>query len=709
MRWLYQFNIRSKLILTVMTVALVSIGAIAYVSYSSGKQAIEEEIFNHLTSIRASKALQIEAYLARIQNHTISLTEDDMIVEAVQQFTRSFQQLNDQSVPPEWDDAVRVYYREEMLPKLAKNIDGDPILEQYLPRTVAGRYLQYHYLAANPHPLGKKDLLNQEKADTAYGKAHAHFQPILRSLIDRFGYYDLFLIDMDGILVYTVRKETDFATSLKDGPYRQSNLASAWTRVLQNTDRSSFQIADFDHYRPSYGTPAAFIASPIFDRTKPVGVLAIQLPVDHINDVMTGKRQWLKDGLGETGETYLVGHDLTMRSISRFLIEDPEKYSEALKATGMSEEDIERIMRQETTILHQEVNTEAVKDALAGKSGTRVILDYRRVPVLSSYVPLKTKGLHWVVLSEMDEAETRSKVRSFGRSVLVLSVAMVLLSTVAAMLVAGNVVRPMRVLLKEAREVTERKGGLIEYQSQDEFGDVASSLNGMLEILHARAGTLESEKQEYEKLLQSIIPQSFIRRFKEGEETVADHFPQVSVLVAEMAGIVEYASSLDTPGVVSVLDGLFSRLDDATEKHGVERFTTSGNQYIAVSGVSAPRLDHARCITDFAKEMLKIVREFRDKTGTALKLRVGIDSGSVIVGIAIQNGFLRDLWGEPVQAARQLQLQCKPDCVEVSQRVYQNLRGVYEFESVEGDGAETTAWRLKTDDSTPQTQTSEPK
>jgi len=213
-----------------------------------------------------------------------------------------------------------------------------------------------------------------------------------------------------------------------------------------------------------------------------------------------------------------------------------------------------------------------------------------------------------------------------------------------------------------------------------------------LRRLHERHDQLLASNTGNEMLLERILPQSFIARFKAGEQTVVDGFPNVTVLVAEMEGVIEYGSSLDSPGVVSILDGLFTRLDDATEKFGVERFKTSGNYYIAVSGVSAPRLDHSRCIADFALEMHEIVKQFEDETHTQINLRAGIDSGAVIVGISIQNGFLRDLWGEPVQFAHQLQRGCEQNSIEVSSKVREALSNAYDFESRKDDS--NNHWKL---------------
>lgn len=87
-----------------------------------------------------------------------------------------------------------------------------------LPKTPAARYLQYHYIAANSNPLGKKHLLDAPSDGSIYSRVHARYHPIFRKIIEKFGYYDRFLISPEGTMVYTVLKETDFTTNFTTGP-----------------------------------------------------------------------------------------------------------------------------------------------------------------------------------------------------------------------------------------------------------------------------------------------------------------------------------------------------------------------------------------------------------------------------------------------------------------------------------------------------------
>lgn len=147
----------------------------------------------------------------------------------------------------------------------------------------------------------------------------------------------MFLIDPQGTVVYTVYKETDFTTNYTTGAYNDSNLARLVALVRRSKQKDYASIIDFESYAPSHGAPAAFIAVPIFNQSKFVGVLAIQVPADEINNVMTGNGEWESDGLGKSGETYLVGQDYLMRSVSRFLIETPESIYSDLSCFGSNQ------------------------------------------------------------------------------------------------------------------------------------------------------------------------------------------------------------------------------------------------------------------------------------------------------------------------------------------------------------------------------------
>ncbi|MFH1416875.1 MAG: methyl-accepting chemotaxis protein [Planctomycetota bacterium] len=351
---------------------------------------LRAEAFQKLQANRDVKRAAVERYFQSISDQILTFSEDRMIVQAARDLKRAFRNYTKETQASE--DAIQAqkkelnqYYTGDFAAEYRKQNDGaSPGAERFLNQLDADSIaLQHAYIWANPNPLGSKHLLDRAPDDSEYGKVHGIIHPIVRNYLDKFGYYDIFLVDPEtGDIVYTVFKELDFTTSLIDGPYAKTNFGEAFREANAASKAEAIVLVDYRQYTPSYEAPASFIASPIFDGNEKVAVAMFQMPIDRLNAIM-GERS----GLGETGETYVVGPDLLMRSDSYL---DAEHHSVT------------------TSFRHPEtgkVDTEAVHSSLAGKTGAEVVIDYNGNPVLSAYCPVKVGGLTWGLLAEMDVAE----------------------------------------------------------------------------------------------------------------------------------------------------------------------------------------------------------------------------------------------------------------------------------------------------------------
>jgi len=447
--------IRTKLFLTVLALAVPAIVLVGVVSYLGGKAVVERTTLEHLTSVRASKANQIEEYFDRIRSQARIFARDLMIIDAMVDFDAAHQASSDFNLTQEQRDAVAAYYREIYIPRLQANTDDPDDLAAHLPTEDNDLYLQYHYTVANPNPAGEKDLLDDAGDDSEYTAVHRTIHPILRDFVHEFGFRDLYLIDGSGHIVYSVSKEADLGTNLLDGPYQDTNLAEVYQEAQRDFLGDSVKLVDFAPYAPSYGEPASFMAAPIVDGAWLHGVLILEMPVGEIGGVMTSNQNWRIDGLGETGETYLVGPDFKMRSNARFLLQDPEGYLEAAERAGTSPVDIRRIRNFDTTILIQEVRTLASIAALVGETATTATKDYRGVEVLSSYAPLDIDDVEWAILSEIDAAEAFTRIRVFTRNLILRLAGLLALVLVAAWFLSRHFVAPIVELDGAARRFAE--------------------------------------------------------------------------------------------------------------------------------------------------------------------------------------------------------------------------------------------------------------
>ncbi|MGI9304136.1 MAG: adenylate/guanylate cyclase domain-containing protein [Gammaproteobacteria bacterium] len=696
-------TIKSRLLIMLLAVALFSTLVIGYIGYGSGKSAITRNVFNQLTSLRASKAYQIESYFNQVRDQVETLSEDRMMVIALKSFESAFRALGDDAatVRPAMEQALEKYYQEEFTPRLAKNIENPPLARTYLPRTAASRYLQYHFISNNLNEVGSKHLLTDPKDGSDYTGVHVRFHPIFRNLVQKFGYYDMFLISASGEIVYSTYKETDFATNLISGPYDRSSLATAMAAAMRAQDGSHVALIDFQPYWPSYASPAAFVASPIFDGLDRVGVLAFQLPIDEVNRVMTGGDNWERDGLGKSGETYLVGEDHLMRSVSRFLIENPQSYFDDLRSAGVSKDRVERIQRLNTSVMQQEVRSEAVSDALADNAGMRAVDDYRGIPVLSSYQPLDIEGVNWVLLAQMDLDEAYAPIYSFRRKVFMSAVMIGVVTTLLAMVLAYYFVRPINSLVDGVRRFAGGQTDVeLEARSRDECGELARAFNDMMSTVREQSELAQEKNRQYEELLRNILPDPIAKRLQEGEECIADNVSNVTVLLADLIGFEKISANQNADEMVTLLNDIVAAFDDAAEEEGVEKIKTIGTSYMAVSGLSIPRLDNSKRMVDFALEMVQIVRRVNLERETDLKLTIGIHAGPVVGGIVGRNKFIYDLWGDTVSTADRLRSENEPNTIRVSQSVHEQLHDAFEFDQqgrirVNGDDEEEDVWTLR--------------
>ena len=483
--------IGTKVTVAFFMATLVAILSVSFISFYEADVALENETMNKLIAVREIKASQIEDYFTQIRNQVVTFSEDVMIVDAMQAFTRTFNAVHEETGVSSQnsgnvDASLKSSYQSGFIKSLGERRGRGVNLNEFYPKDIRTRVLQNLYIASNKNELGSKHLLDAQSDGSSYSKTHAKYHPAIRGFLEKFGYYDIFLIEPEtGYIVYSVFKEVDYATSLDRGPYRNTNLAEVVNEVKASGKKGFSKLVDFKPYSPSYDAPAAFIAAPIYDGSNLVGVLAFQMPLDKINEVMTSHQKWKDIGLGDSGETYLVGDDLKLRSQSRFLIEDEKGYFDLMQEVGLNSTVIEKIKAAGTAIGLQPVETEATRAAIKGETAAEIVNDYRNIPVLSAYQPLKVQDMHWAIMSEIDEAEAFAPVYSLRNQILVTAIIVLIFVCSFALFFSSRMIaKPIKQMLSAVDELREGDGDLT-YRlpdfGKDEIGQTASSLNGFIE------------------------------------------------------------------------------------------------------------------------------------------------------------------------------------------------------------------------------------
>lgn len=693
--------LRYKLMAVLLSLGITTFAVTGSISYIQHLDSLKQSVVNHLTSIRRAKAFQIESYYRTIHNHVLTLSVDRMFIDAMKEFRGAYKKLNAVPVSGKQRNAVIEDYRSRVYPQMQALKIARPRFEDYLPVTPAAFHLQYSYIVKNPFPPDRRREFQSAEDGSAYDRVHAKYHPSFQKIVETYGYYDIYLIDDESQrVVYDVNKDRDLGTSLQVGPYRESNLAKIVKQCMATKNPDDVFFSDFEPYEANLGEPTQWVASPIFDGKRRIGVLALQISTAHLEDVVTGRRGWQKDGLGQSGRSNIVGADYRVRTNARSFLENPEKFLQQLKADGAPQEKIDRIRLHNNTILEAEIRRPSVTAALDGKEGYAIEKSpFGPNPSLVSYMPLQIEGLHWVFESRMDTFEAFKPVTEMQHFFLWWGAVIFLLTVTAALFMTRLILRPVNALANAAQRVAA--GDLTanaEWKSEDELGMLCNTFNSMTKSIREKTELIEQKNRENEALLLNILPAEIADRLKGGKSEIADSFTNVTVLFGDLVGFTSLSVRMPPGEIVAMLNGLFSRFDRVANDLGIEKIKTIGDCYMAVCGLPKQCSNHAERMARMALCMMQEIQKHGAEKGLGLQMRIGLNSGPVVAGVIGTSKFIYDLWGDTVNLASRMESTGVPGEIQVTRSVYEQLKDSFQFEGrgviqVKGKG-EIEAWLL---------------
>lgn len=427
---LVNLRISQKLPLLIISASLILGLALGYVGYHQGSTAIDQEVERKLEITLHARHAELHDYLTAIQEDLTITAANPTVIEALVNFTA------------EWN-----------------NFGND-----------ATTYLQKAYITDNKFPAGEKEKLDFADDGSEYSRFHKQYHPWFRKALYVRQYYDIFLFDIEGNLVYSVFKELDYATNLQSGQWKESGLGEVFRKSIRNPTPDHVAFIDFEPYGPSADAPASFIGKPVFKNGEMIGVLAFQMPIGKINSLMQDAT-----GLGDTGESFIVGEDFLMRSDSRF--------------------------SEQSTILEREIKIEAVKEALAGKAGSITSTDYRGQSVKTAYSPFNFLGTTWAIITELATHEYEAPITEMRNSMALIGTLLLLIIGSIGAYFARNIAKSLVSITESAQQLAKGSHDIdIPMQDRtDEVGEIAKAVQVF------KDNAIEMNKLEQERLEQERI------------------------------------------------------------------------------------------------------------------------------------------------------------------------------------------------------------
>jgi adenylate cyclase len=218
----------------------------------------------------------------------------------------------------------------------------------------------------------------------------------------------------------------------------------------------------------------------------------------------------------------------------------------------------------------------------------------------------------------------------------------------------------------------------------DNLQTTVSALKEKVEKNEGLVGDLKKERDRSEKLLHNILPAAIAERLSSGESTIAEVFPEVTVLFSDIVGFTELSASIGPSETVRLLNDLFGAFDELADKHSVEKIKTIGDCYMVVGGVPNRDSLHCQHIAEFALDALSYVQRMSNQLPFPVKIRIGIHTGTVAAGVVGKKRFSYDLWGDVVNVASRYESTGEPNKIHVSEAVKFRLADDFTF----SDGGE---------------------
>ncbi|HWU18415.1 MAG TPA: methyl-accepting chemotaxis protein [Devosia sp.] len=364
-----------KLPAMVVAIALVTGASLALAAYFASNSIVTSQAEQRLSAVASNAKTSLEAYLTDVGEDLTVFAGRSEIAASIDAFSGAMRSLKGQ---------------------------GDPTA-----------LLQGAYITDNPNAADARSLLDTSGKLPVYDLHHRGLNADFRDLLTKRGYYDILLFDTDFNAVYSVAKEVDFATNFKEGggPWAATDLGKV-VRAAMAGEAGQVFLSDFAPYEPSGGIPASFIAAPVIDQGFLIGVIVFQVPSQRIAAVLDRTQ-----GLGQSGEIYLVGQDSLARNDSP--------------------------ITPDNDVLSQPIDGAVVTNGLAGAAGLGPITRADGSAYVAAVQPLSFGGVEWAVAALESQADISAPSDGLRNAMLVIGLALLALAGVVSVLIARTITKPV--------------------------------------------------------------------------------------------------------------------------------------------------------------------------------------------------------------------------------------------------------------------------
>jgi PAS domain S-box-containing protein/diguanylate cyclase (GGDEF)-like protein len=472
-------------LILMLSLVLVVVSLISFVTYRELENSLSDSYLKRLSIVKNDILKDLSDYFREKEKLILTLSLSGTTVDAFNQFRKSFNSLENEF--KENIDSDKKFQIEDEFNRKLRSLEKTLSLENEIniskdleKREIIAKNL---YIYENPLSSNYREKLFSSKFNLSYDKVHEKFHKYFSEEVLRYELYDLFLIDVNGDIIYSNKKEFDFGANLLKGEISKTSFGKLFQKA-NSLERCQTIFSDFEYYQPSLYKLSSFAITPIFKESFVVGYIAIQFSIDDVFDIINVKRDNLN--------TFLVGENFILKS------------------------DYEKSIYSEDKSLDQLFLERYAKyDFLKTKEGR---LFQNEKGVFSAISTVKTLYKNWALILNIEEEEIDKNIgKTIKRVLISTTILSIIFTTIIVYIFFRFVLRPIekshiafkRRVDEKSEELEKSMALLDEYKRAVDYSSIVSKADRKGFITYVNDSFCEISGYNREELIGS--PHNIVR------------------------------------------------------------------------------------------------------------------------------------------------------------------------------------------------------
>lgn len=468
-------KIRYKILIGVLFLSIGSLSLLSLFIFQRAKDALQNEVLNHLESVAENKSGEVLNHFQTIQKGAFLISKTSLVKQAFHAFDQAFRSYTES-----------ISLRQDSLNKLKQWVVEDYINDFLVKErdTLLSRKALFDLLPSNPEALVVQyKLLNRNIESGTVGKGYAQvyetYDEEIKAFIANLPFSSLAFVNAEGFVIYAQGKQRELGASVYGAAFSQHGISEKFIR-LKHLPADTGLYCDYSPYIFKLNAQTPFLIKPLFENNTFKGALLFEVSTAELNKLVNFDFKWYSNGMGQTGAAYIIDTSYRMLTDARFFLEDKARFIADLRKNGYPEASLKTTLAQNTTVGNIRIVNAVTNAVRKDKRVTLLYKDYLGYEVLAFAKQINIYGLNWSLVMRIRTEEAFAELDAIKQNIFWATCFTILLSVFFAFVLSYRITKPLSMLTANAYELS--KGNFntpITVKGKDELYELASGFKIM--------------------------------------------------------------------------------------------------------------------------------------------------------------------------------------------------------------------------------------